>query len=558
MKDRIWYKAYHHNVRPSIEYEQITLGQALARTAERFPDNIALVLMGTEITYRQLDDYVNRFAASLKNMGVQKGDKVALVLPNIPHMVIAAYALFRLGAVAVMNNPLYTESELEHNLNYTESRLAICMDLFVPRLLALKEKTGLEEIIVCHVRDFLKESEDKLVKDLFVLHLPIDPQEKVYEFTDLLDGEPLDPSQIHVTFEDLAALIFTGGTTGTSKAVMLTHKNSSVSVQQFKAWLFDAQDGRETVLAVLPFFHVAGYTDMMNQCIYRGFTAVLIPRPDAGVMLEMTKRYKPTIFGAVPTLYVGILNHPEFANTDFSFVKGCLSGAAPLAMENIREWESAVGAPIIELYGLSETSAICHFNPWGGKTKVGSVGVPVPDTDCRIVDIDTGTQDMPNGESGEILVKGPQVCAGYYKNPEETAETIRDGWLHTGDIGYMDEEGYLFIVDRKKDVIIAGGYNIYPREIDEVLYEHPQIEAACAVGIPHPYRGETVKAVIVLKKGAAISEDDIIGFCREKLAVYKIPKIIEFRDALPMSATGKVLRRKLREEAIAQQKAQGS
>jgi long-chain acyl-CoA synthetase len=250
-------------------------------------------------------------------------------------------------------------------------------------------------------------------------------------------------------------------------------------------------------------------------------------------------------------MYVGLMNHPEFAKTDFSFIKGCLSGAAPMAMETLRSWESVVGTPIIELYGLTETSAICHFNPWRGKTKVGSVGVPVPDTDCRIVDIDTGKKELPCNQPGEVLVRGPQVCGGYYGKPEESKESLCDGWLSTGDIGYMDDDGYLFIVDRKKDLIIAAGYNIYPREIDEVLFEHPKVKEACSFGIPDSYRGETVKAVVVLKAGVTATEKEIADYCKEKLSAYKVPKSFEFREALPVSATGKILRRVLRDEEIA-------
>jgi len=318
-------------------------------------------------------------------------------------------------------------------------------------------------------------------------------------------------------------------------------------VQQLMAWVFDAGDGRDSIMGIFPFFHSAGFTAVMNQSIVRALKVILVPRPEPDIVLKMTRKYRPEWFPCVPTIYVGLLNHPDFPKADFSFIRGCVSGAAPLAVETIREWEQRVGATIIEVYGLTETSPLSHANPWRGKTKVGSVGVPVPDTDCRIVDLETGEKDLPQGESGEIILKGPQVSRGYYNRPQETAQSFRDGWFYTGDIGYMDEEGYLFIVDRKKDMIIAGGYNIYPREIDEVLYEHPKIQEACAVGIPDPYRGETVKAFIVLKPGESLDEQEIAAYCKEKLAAYKVPKVYEFVDDLPKSAIGKVLRRELRE-----------
>ncbi|MBW1780947.1 MAG: long-chain fatty acid--CoA ligase [Deltaproteobacteria bacterium] len=548
MEERFWHKAYAQEVPPSLDYEEITLHDALERTAKRFPHTVALNMMGKKITYRELDELVNRFAGALADLGIGKGDKVALLIPNMPQVVIASYAVFRIGGVVVMNNPLYTERELEHQLNDSDSKMAICLDLLVPRMLKLKENTGIESIIACHIRDYLpfpKKQLFPIVKKK--MHRNTDPNEGVHDFLDLIGRYPAEAPQAGVDFEDLAALLYTGGTTGVSKGVMLTHKNCSVCVQQLRAWMFDAEEGKDSMLGTFPAFHVAGFTTGMNTAVFRGLTWILIPRPEPGLVLEMTRKYKPDWFPCVPTIFVGVLAHPDFSKTDFSFVKGCVSGAAPLPLETMTQWEERVGAGIVECYGLTETAVLSHANPWRGKTKPGSVGVPVPDTDCRIVDIETGNQDMPPGESGEILIKGPQVTQGYYKNPEETENAIRDGWLYTGDIGYMDDEGYLFIVDRKKDMIIAGGYNIYPRDIDEVLYSHPKIQEACAVGLPDSYRGETVKAFVALKPGETLTEAEVISFCKEKLAAYKVPKLVEFMDELPKSTVGKVLRRELRE-----------
>ncbi len=341
--------------------------------------------------------------------------------------------------------------------------------------------------------------------------------------------------------------MYTGGTTGVSKGVMLTHGNVSINAQQLTAILFDAEEGKETVIGILPFFHAAGFTGGMNHCIYRGFAHVLVPRPDADTLLKLTLKHRPAYFGCVPTLYVGVLNHPDFPKHDFSFIKGCLSGAAPLALETLREWEERVGAPIMEVYGMTELSPVSHSNPWRANMKPGSVGVPLPDTDCRIVDVETGTRDLPVGESGEILLKGPQMSQGYYKRPEETAEAFCDGWFHTGDIGYMDDEGYLFIVDRKKDMIIAGGFNIYPREIDEVLFEHPKVKEACAVGPAGPVSRRNGQGLRRAPGRRDPHREEVVAYCKEKLAAYKVPKQIEFVDELPKSAIGKVLRRELRE-----------
>lgn len=557
MENRIWHKSYVNGVSPTIDFEKITLAAALQRTAERYPNHVALILMGNEMTYGELNGAVNRFASALAGLGIQKGDKVAMILPNIPQMVIATYALLRLGAVAVMNNPLYTESELEHNLKDSDARMAICLDFFVPRVVSLKVKTSIEKVVTCHARDFLPAAgaDDAMTQELRALHLDIEPQEDVYEFMELLAAGAPTPPQTEVNLEDPAAFIYTGGTTGISKAVIISHANSIVTAQQFKAWLFDTEDGTERLLAVLPFFHVAGYTDIMNNAIYRGWSIILVPRPTPDIIIELTLKYRPSMFGGVPTMFVGLLNHPKFASAKLDFIKGCFSGAAPLAMGTISQWEKVTGSTIVELYGLSETTALATFNPWRGKTKIGSVGLPLPETDCRIVDVLSGNKDMKQGEAGEILIKGPQVTRAYYKNSQATADTIRDGWLFTGDIGYLDEEGYLFIVDRKKDVIIAAGYNIYPREVDEVLIQHPKVQLACTIGVPDAYRGETVKAFVVLMPEQTATEEEIIAFCREKLAAYKVPKMVEFRSALPQTAVGKILRRVLRDEEMARRKA---
>jgi len=557
MEERIWHKSYAPQVPPSIDYEKITLPATLERTARNFPNHVHLIMMGKKITFKELDEYANRFAGALADLGVKKGDKVALIMPNIPQMVIAAYAVWKLGGVVVMTNPLYTERELEHQLNDSESTVAVVLDLLVPRMLKLKDKTGLRTIIAAHIRDYLPFP----VKQLFPfikkpMHRSVVPGEGVLDFVTLMNKYPPQAPGVDVAFDDLAALLYTGGTTGVSKGVMLSHANLCINVQQLKAWIFDAEEGQDSVIGIFPFFHSAGFTAVMNQSIYRTLTVVLVPRPEPAAVLEMMRKYRPTWFPCVPTIYVGVLNHPDFAKTDFSYVKGCVSGAAPLAVETIRAWEKAVGATIIEVYGLTETAPLAHANPWRGKTKVGSVGIPVPDTDCRIVDIETGTQDLEIGKSGEILLKGPQLTKGYYKRPDETALAIKDGWFYTGDIGYMDDEGYLYIVDRKKDMIIAGGYNIYPREIDEILYEHPKIQEACAVGIPDPYRGETVKAFVVVKPGESLTEEEVISYCREKMAAYKAPKTVEFLDELPKSNIGKVLRRALREREMAKTKDQ--
>ncbi len=348
-------------------------------------------------------------------------------------------------------------------------------------------------------------------------------------------------------WDDVAAFIYTGGTTGVSKGAMLTHGNISWVVQQFLAMFPDLKDSKESVMGVYPIFHSAGYLVSQNLPIWSGWTSIMIPRPEPGVILEMLRKYRPGFLPGVPTIFVGLLNREEFRKMDLSFIKAFFGGAAPLAPETVKQLVDLTGKGIYDVYGLTENSALATCTPWKGKAKPGTVGVPIPNTDLKIVDLETGTRELPAGEAGEICIKGPQLMKGYYKKPEETANALRDGWLYTGDIGYLDEDGHLSMVDRKKDMIIAGGFNIYPKEIDEVLFAHPKIVEACAIGVPDPYRGETVKAFIVLKPGETLTAEEIIGYCKERLAAYKTPTHVEFLAALPKSAVGKILRRELRE-----------
>ncbi len=548
MEERIWHKAYAPGVPTSIDYEDITLSASLARTAQKYPDVTAMIMMGKQLSWAQVDELANRLANALADLGIKAGDKVALSMPNIPQMLISAYAVWRLGATVVMVNPLYTEREMAYQLGDSGCTACVCMDLLVPRINKLKADTGVQTVVAAHIRDYLpglKKLMFPLVKK--GLHRKLQPSDDAHDFLDLVAKYPAEPPAVEIKPDDTAALLYTGGTTGISKGVVLSHRHCMTVVQQMEAWFQGAREGNERLIAIFPFFHVAGFTAMMNQSVYKGYTLILVPRPDPKTVLDMTKKYKPTYFGCVPTIYVGLLNLPGFKDTDFSYIRGCLSGAAPLAAETIREFEAAVGAQIVEVYGMTESATLCHGNPWGGVGKPGSVGVAIPDTDCKIVDVEDDSREMPQGEPGEILIKGPQVFQEYYQKPEETAQALRGGWFHTGDIGYLDEEGYLFIVDRKSDMIIAGGYNIYPRDIDEVLYEHPKVAEACALGVPDPYRGETVKAFIVAREGETIAAEELDAFCRERLAAYKVPKQWEFMAELPKSAIGKVLRRELKE-----------
>ncbi|MGD0275485.1 MAG: long-chain fatty acid--CoA ligase [Syntrophales bacterium] len=547
MEERIWHKAYMPAVPREVTFEEKTMPEFLSRTSERFSKRDALIYLGKKISYAELNVLANRFANALKAMGVRRGDRVALLLPNVPQIVIAYFGIWRAGAVAVPCNPLYMDDEILHQVNLSGATVMVTLDLLAERMLALRSKSPLKQIITAHIPDYLPFP----VKQLFPfvkreMYRPYRNEPGYYEFLDLMKKASPVFSDPPPKPDDLALIPYTGGTTGAAKGAVITHRNISCINQILGAWFFDLPDGQDSELAIFPFFHMAGFNLVMNLSIYKGWTAILVPRPEPKSVMEMTLKYRPSIFLAVPTIYVGIIAMPEFKKADLSFIKGFFSGAAPLAMETIEALKKATGASFVEGYGMTESTSITHMTPWRGKLKPGSVGVPLPNTDIRIVDLEMGEQDMPIGQEGEILFKGPQQCGGYYDMPEETEKSIRNGWFYTGDIGRMDEEGYLYIVDRKKDMIIAGGYNIYPRDIDEVLFQHPKVLEACAIGVPDPYRGENVKAFIVAKQGETVTKEELDAICREHLAAYKVPKIYEFVQELPKSSVGKILRKELK------------
>jgi len=559
MNDRLWHQSYAPGVPKTIPYQKTTVSEALTRSAARFPGNNALNYMGKRITYAALDGLVNAFARALSGLGIQPGDKVAVCLPNIPQAVIANYAVFRIGAAAVQVNPLYTERELAYQLSDADARIIITLTLLVPRIEKIKDQTKIEKIISCHIHSYLPFPKKQLFpfvkKDMF---REITPSANLLQFEDIIIQYPGDPLEDKSRWEETGALLYTGGTTGLSKGVMLTHANLSANVQQFVSWFPDLKPGEERIVGNFPFFHSAGFTAIQNFSIWQANEILLVPRPEPKINIEILKKYKPTFLPGVPTIFVGLLADADFRKLNFSSVKGFFSGAAPLAAETIRDLKQLTGADMCEVYGLTENAPIATATPWGGKIKPGTVGCPVPDTDIKIVNMADGATEMPTGKTGEILIKGPQVMKGYYKKPEETAKALKDGWFFTGDIGKFDDEGYLTIVDRKKDMIIAGGFNIYPVELDNVLFGHPKILEACVIGIPDPYRGETVKAFVVVKKGEALTDIEVMDYCRQHLAAYKIPKFVEFVEELPKSAVGKILRRELRDrelEKMAQEKA---
>ncbi len=550
-RNKPWLTSYQKGVPEFVEYEDVCLPAFLERSAERFPDRSALNFQGFRITFRRLQEMVDRFASALAAFGVNRGDRVALLLPNTIPCVAAYYAVLKIGAIVVMNNPLYSDRELDHQLNDSGAKLLVTLDLLGNRMIDLRPKTRIKQIVITSIGDYLPFPKNwlfPLVAKKKKLAADVKPADDVFAWKSVLaDHQPIPPS-VTLGFEDVAMYQYTGGTTGVSKGVMLTHANLSKNVQQCRAWFPTFNEGAEVMLGALPFFHVFGLTTAMNFAIYMGWEDILVPKPQPEQLLEAIGKYNPTFAPLVPTMYIGILNHASIDRTPLTSIKGCFSGSAPLPVEVIRNFEKRTGAVIVEGYGLTEASPVSHINPFaGGKRKVGSIGVPIPDTECRIVDLIDGRTDLPSGETGELLVKGPQVMTGYWNKPDATADTLVDGWLHTGDIAQMDAEGYFYIVDRKKDMIISGGYNVYPRDIEEVYFEHPKVQEATAIGIPHPKRGEAVKVFIVLKEGVTATQEEMIAFCHEKLAKYKWPTEVEFRTELPKTNVGKVLKKELRQ-----------
>jgi len=556
-QDKPWLKFYEKGVPGTISYEEICMPDILDRTAKEFPDNTALVFQGYKLTYRQFKEMVDRFATCLADFGIKQGDAVAILLPNLIPCVVAYFSILKIGAITVMNNPLYTDHELEHQFNDSGSKALITLDLLANRMIDLRPKTKIRQIVYTSIGDYLPFPKNllfPLVAKKKKLATDVKQAPDVFTWKDCIAKYQPKPPAVKLGFEDVAMYQYTGGTTGVSKGVMLTHANLSKQVQQAAAWFPQFERGTQIVLGALPYFHVFGMSTAMNFAVHVGWTQALIPRPQPEPLLEAIRKFKPTFVALVPTMYIGMLNHPDIKKTDMSCIRGAFSGSAPLPVEVIHEFERITGAVIVEGFGLTETTPVTHINPFGGVRKVGSVGVPVSDTECRIVSLDDGVTDVPVGDPGELIVKGPQVMKGYKDMPDETANTLRNGWCYTGDIATMDQDGYFYIVDRKKDMIISGGFNIYPRDVDEVFYQHPKVQEACSIGIPDPKRGENVKVFVVLKEGETATQKELLEYCATKLAKYKLPAEIEFRKELPKTNVGKILRKQLRAEELEKRK----
>ena len=551
--EKPWLKNYEPGVPHTLEYPDRPLHANLEETARRYPDATATIFLEARMTYRQLNELVDRFAAALQQLGVKKGDRVAVYSANNPQFIIGYYGALRAGAIAVSFNPLYAAREVEHQLQDSGAETILVMSRFYPIVKKVRANTPLKQVIVTNIKEYFP----PLTKLLFTVakekkegdRQDISGDANTFWLQDLLKRAPAKPKPVDIKPDDTACLLYTGGTTGVPKGAELTNVNLMSNAVMCRAWLHDIREAQEVVITALPLYHSYGMTTCMNLSILTAGAMLLIPNPrDIPGLMKSISEHHPTLFPGVPTMYVAFNNFADIGKYDVSSIRACISGAAGLPVEVQTRFQELTGARLVEGYGLSEASPVTHANPVFGDNRIGTIGVPWPDTDAKIVDLETGKTELPPGEIGELIVSGPQVMKGYWQKPEETAIALRDGWLYTGDIATMSEDGYFQIVDRKKDMIIAGGFNIYPRDVEEVLYEHPKIKEAVVAGIPDPRRGETVKAYCVLKEGQTATEEEIREYCRENMAKYKVPTAVEFRAELPKTIVGKVLRRILVDE----------
>lgn len=549
--DRPWYAHYDANVPRSIDYPDLTLPQLFARTAGQYPERVATIFSGKKLRYRDLKRQIDSFAAGLRSLGVHPGDRVAIMLPNVPQFMVAFYGALQAGAVVVPTNPLYTQHELEHQLGDAVVSVVVTLDQLFPKVQMALPYTQVRTVICTGIGEALpvqlqpiyaikrRRQGVRLVKQAGIVH----------RFDSLLAhrAEGVEPA---IKPDALAVLQYTGGTTGRSKGAMLSHRSLVANAVQAYRWQANTQqDSAGSILCVAPFFHVYGMTVGMNLGVVAGAALILAPRFDPKEVAALVEKYQPAYFPGVPTMFVAFSQVPGISPRQFRSLRACMSGAAPLPAEVQARFEALSGARVVEGYGLTEAGPVTHCNPLGG-ARPGTVGIPWPDTDACITDPETW-EPLPPGAIGELTVAGPQVMMGYWNHEQESNDVLRGGWLHTGDIASMDGDGYFRIVDRKKDLIIAGGYNVYPREVEDVLYSHPGVLEAAVVGAPSEYRGETVKAFVVLREGTEVSAEDLMLFCRRQLAAYKVPRVVEFRSELPKSLIGKILRRQLRDEPAA-------
>ena len=551
MEDRPWLKHYDSGVPYHIEYPPVPLTYFLEESARKYPARACTVFKGAKVSFAEMDALTDRLAAGLAELGVKKGDPVGVLIPNTPQFVMAFYGILKAGGAVVANNPLYTARELEHQLNDAGVEVMLVMSNFYNLIKQVQPKTKIKKIIVTNIKEYLP----GVLSFLFTL-----TKEKKGGFrVTLADGDlwlgdlvarhpRTDRPKVEVGPDDIAIFQYSGGTTGISKAAVSLHKALVANTLQIRGWMPKCIEGGEIVLMAIPLFHVYGMVAGMSFAVSAGASMVMVPNPrDMHDVLGSIAKYRPTIYPGVPTMYNAINNHPDViaGKVDVSSIKGCISGSAPLLRETKERFEKLTGGKLVEGYGLSEAPTATHCNPLDGETRTGSIGIPMPDVDSRIISLDDGVTALKPGEVGELAIQSPNLMSGYHNMPTETANTLRKGWLFTGDIARMDEDGYFYIVDRKKELIKPGGYQVWPREVEEVIAEHPKVLEVGVAGVPDAYRGETVKAWVVVKPGQSLTEEEVRAWCKERLAPFKVPTSVEFIKEVPKTTVGKILRREL-------------
>ena len=548
-----WLSSYQDGVPHTVDYPDWSIPDLLANVASRFPDRDGVIFYGNRIPYREIERLSSQFANRLIELGLKPGEPVLLVLANLPQYLIAHFGTLKAGGIVAALNPLLIEREISDLAQDSGARFVVVLDRMWDRVEPLIERGVLEQAIVTGVQDYLPGIKRLLYPLKYrkeMVKVAHNPDAGIHQFRKLMSGASEQRPDIKIDPDAVALFQYTGGTTGLPKAAMLTHRNVIANTFQGRAWLPEVIDGGEVLLAVLPFFHAYGGTLCLHLGMQMGATIVLVPRFDLADVMSVIEEYQPTILPGVPTLYhalnTGASNNPDRQKALRS-IKFCISGGAPLPDEVQARFEELTGGRLVEGYGLSEASPVTHGNPLDGRARIGTIGMPLPDTEARIVDIET-REILPQGERGEVAVRGPQVMKGYWNRDQDTADVLsEDGWLYTGDIGIMEPDGFFRIVDRQKDVIITGGENVYPREIEEVLYTHPKISEVAVAAVDHPVGGQVAKAYIVLVEGETMNRRDVLQFCADKLAKFKIPRLIEFRESLPKSPAGKIMRRELQE-----------
>ena len=552
---RPWLAMYNPDTPAEFDFPKVPLTRLLDDAVASFPDTAAIAFLGTVLTYRELQESVDRFAAALTTLGVRRGDRVALALPNCPQTVIAFYAAARIGAVTVSCNPLYTARELRHQLADSGAVVVICLDVAYAKVAEVLAETPLRHVIVTSIIDYLPASKRLLLKlplpavraRRATISCPIPRDAPVLQFRAVLRASKKRAPQAEFdAAEHLAVLQYTGGTTGVAKGAMLTHANLVANAYQCRLWVPEARVGVEPVLAVVPMFHAYGMTACMNLAMTLMSTLVMLPRFDIPMTFAAIDKWRPSVFMGVPPMYKALADSPEVSKHDLRSVRYCISGAMKLTRDVQEAFEALSGGHVVEGFGMTECSPVTHANPVDGRDRIGTIGLPLTGTQARIVDPEDPTTPVVAGNRGELLIRGPQVMKGYWNKPEESAAAFVDGdWLRTGDIAVMDADGYFSIVDRIKELIISGGFNVYPTEVEDAIRRLPGVADVSVVGVPDGEFGETVKAFIVRAPGAAVTDGEVLAHCRRELTKYKVPRLIEFRDELPRSIIGKVLRRVL-------------